>query len=227
MSSHPALDLLLLAAFPPDLRGFVNVLGDRLDGHVNGLHIAGKSVGIGVAAAAAASAKRVFLLRPRAVLFVGTTGVYPGHEGYRPHDIVLGSEFHLSCHASATGQSAFPDPMTTRLAPHAGMTQGIAATNNQLRQVPVASPMTNTRDDALAQSVAARSGHHCENLEAFGVAQTCNLANIPMACVLGVSHIVGSTAQTDWRQFQRDASIAAGELVLQWIYRGAAGLPHI
>jgi len=220
------LDLLVVASHPADLRGMRNVLGDNLDGHVHQLHVAAKTVGVGCAAAAAGTAKRVFLLQPRAVVHLGTCGIYPALTGYQPFDVLLPTEIALVDHAVDSSRAAFPDPMSTRIQPASPMRSGIAASAPRTKAAPLATPLAETRDDELARFVPVRHGHHAENLEAFGVAQACQLARVPFATVCGVTHVVGPQGPADWRRFQRDASLAAAEAILAWIYGGAAGVPH-
>ncbi len=91
---------------------------------------------------------------------------------------------------------------------------------------PVASPLASTTDDAMAATVHPATGCEAENLEAFSVAMACKASDVPFCAVLGVSNIVGSTGAHDWRQFQRAAVSAAAETIINWVQRGAQGLPH-
>src|SRR5207302_928248 len=76
VSSRPSgvVDLLVVAAYAPELTGLRRLLGDELYGNVSGVHVAGKSVGIGLANASAGATQRVLQLTPRAVVLVGTCG---------------------------------------------------------------------------------------------------------------------------------------------------------
>ena len=73
---EPPCDLLVLAAFPPELAPLRAVLGDGLRSPFGGHDVAGKAVGIGLATAAAGAASRLAALRPRGVVLVGTCGAY-------------------------------------------------------------------------------------------------------------------------------------------------------
>lgn len=226
MSSTTPVDLLVLAAHPPELRGFRPELGDSLTGTIEGLHVVTKTVGVGMGVAGGSAAKRIFQLEPRAVVLVGTCGVYPGIPDYRPYDIILGSKFQLVDQAEIAGLASFPDPMQTELPANAPLTAGLAAHAPRGRVVPLGSPLAPTRDDAMAAAVPQRTGCHAETLEAFSIAHACLLGQVPFAAVLGVTHVAGSTAMTDFRQFERQASIAAAEVILRWLHHGAQGLPH-
>ncbi len=210
----------------PDLRGLHQSLGERIDGEVRGLHISGKAVGIGLPAAASGSAKRVFMLQPRAVVMVGTCGVYPGLEGYQPLDVIVASRVTLVDHVVDADRAAFPNPMSTRVDTHAALSAGLAATSSRAHLVPVASPLASTRDDRLAAGIPTAHECHVENLEAFAVGSTCRLARVPYGVVLCITHVVGSYGDGDWKKFQRDATLVAARTLLDWAHAGAPGLPH-
>ena len=218
------LDLLVLAPTAPDLRGLHQTLGDRIDGDINGLHLTGKVVGVGMPAAAASASKRVFQLQPRAVVLLGTCGVYPERD-YQPHDVVVGSSMMLLDHTIAHGAGRFPGPMVTKLDAHAAMAAGLASAKPRTASAPIASPLAQTRDDQLVSQVRTRYDAHVEHLEAFSVATACSLAQVPFGAVLSITHVVGSYGDDDWRKFQRDATLAAADVLLSWLYAGAPGLP--
>lgn len=222
------MDLLVLAPTAPDLRGLRDLLGDRMEGRFRGVHIVAKAVGVGMPAAAAGSAKRIFTLRPRAALFVGTCGVYPPAVGqapdFQPHDVIVPTGAMLLSLEVATGRAAFPEPMTTRLEPHRALTAGL--TSPRTRAGLVASALASTTDDELAARARAIYGCDAEQLELFSVAHAAQLAEIPFAAALGVTHLVGSVGAEDFRRFHRASSIAAAEIVVAWVQSGAPGLPH-
>lgn len=220
------LDLLVVAAHPPDLRGVRDVLGDTLDGSLNGLRIGAKTVGLGSAAAAASTAKRIVQLEPRGVVHIGTCGVYPERPGYQPYDVVVPNQVWVLSLGVDHEWSAFPDPMTTRREADPAMTAGLAVSGARVHAAPVGSPNAETRSDQAAAHIAQHQDLHAENLEAFGIAQACHLLKIPYAACLGVTHIVGALGMQDWRQFHRRATVSAAEVLFQWLRSGAQGLPH-
>ncbi|MGZ5968256.1 MAG: phosphorylase family protein, partial [Polyangiales bacterium] len=73
-----AVDLLVLAAYAPELAGMRKNLGDQLYGNVSGVVVSCKAVGVGIPNATAGTTQRLLQLRPRAVVLVGTAGAYPG-----------------------------------------------------------------------------------------------------------------------------------------------------
>jgi nucleoside phosphorylase len=193
---------------------------------VGALFAVAKTVGVGLAVAGAATATRIHQLAPRAVIAIGSCGIYPCAHAYQPLDIVVPSRLQLFDPSVAAGKSAFPEPMQTVIEPDPALNAGLlAATEQRGRAAPVATTMAITTDDAIARLVHGATGLEGENLELFPIALACRAADVPFAAVLGVTNMVGSTGRTDWRQYQRDAAIAAAEVVVSWMRRGAEGLP--
>lgn len=224
MTSWTTVDVLILAAHPPDLRGLRPLLGDHLAGWAGSLRVSAKAVGLGLAAAGASASKRIFQLEPRAVVFVGTAGVYPGVPGYQPHDVVVAERSRLVDLGELAGLSAFPPPVLTEMSLDPALGQALVAFAPAGRLVSVASPLTATRNDEMAASVPGRTGCHVESLELFAVAHACQLAQVPFGAVLGVSHVCGSTATVDWPKFERQSAIVAAETVGRWLQSGAPSL---
>jgi nucleoside phosphorylase len=224
-SEASPIDLLVFGAHPGTLRGLREPLGERLDGHIGGLRVAAKTVGVGMGVAGGLAAKRVYQLAPRAVVLIGTCGAYAGLPGYQPYDVVLGAAFHLVDLAALGGAAAFPQPMQTEVPAHAALGMGIAATLPKARRVAVASPLAETVDDESSARIAQRTGCEVESLEAFSVAQVCSTAQVPFAAIFGVSHVAGSTGHADWRSFERSSCLAAAAALVGWVQRGMPGLP--
>lgn len=219
-------DLLVVAAHAPEMAGLRPYLSDQLVGTIRGLTVRGKAVGIGMAAAGPATARGIIALNPRAVLLVGSCGVYPNLPQYRPHDVIVSTRVQLISHAVNAGKSEFPGPMQTQLECNALLAAGLTAAGGRVFSASVGCTMASTVDDAFAAAIHPATGCEAENLEAFSVAQACKAAEVPFAAVLGVSNIVGSTGRHDWMQFQRAAVNAAAEALVTWVQRGAQGLPH-
>lgn len=217
------IDVLVVGSHPAELRGLRQTLGERLDGKLQGIHVSAKTIGIGMVNAAASVAKRCFQLEPRAVIHLGTCGIYPGLGQYQPHDVIAAEKIRYVDHTTEAGRASIPDPMSVEHAVDKTLLAGL--TSGRARPAPIATTPAHTTDDELAGSVHARLGHHGENLEAFGVAQACRLAQTPFAAVFGITHVVGSRASVDWQQFQRQSSLTAAEVVLSWIHAGAPGVP--
>ncbi|MBX3270427.1 MAG: hypothetical protein KF729_09215 [Sandaracinaceae bacterium] len=219
-------DLLIVAAHAPDMAGLRSHLSDQLIGEIRGLSVRGKAVGLGMAAAGAATARGILAVSPRAVLLLGSCGVYPNLPQYRPHDVLVSSRVQLVSHAVNAKKSAFPGPMQTALECNPLLAAGLASSGGRVFVAPLACTLAKTVDDPMAATIHPVTGCEAENLEAFAVATACKAADLPFAAVLGVSNIVGSTGEHDWRQFHRAAVSAAAEAIVTWIQRGAQGLPH-
>jgi nucleoside phosphorylase len=223
---QPGADLLLVAAHAPDLAGMRPWLSERLDGVIRNLRIRAKIVGVGTPVAAAAMARGILAVKPRAVVMIGTCGVYPQVGQYRPHDVVVPSRVDLLCHTELASRAAYPEPMQTSVECHPLMSSALQTTHARMFLAPVATPLAATTDDALALTVHRANGCEAENLELFGIAAACRASDIPLVAALGVTNIVGSTGRQDWMQFQRDAVSAAAGAIASWIHAGAQGLPH-
>jgi len=228
MQPAPAqrVDVLVVAAHAPELVGLRPSLTEKLDGSIRGLRVMGKAIGIGMPAAGTGMANRLHQLAPRAVVLVGSCGIYPGFSQYRPNDILVASRIMLIDHAVAAGRAAFPDPMTVTVDTHPLLSAGLGAAGPRTRVAPLATTLAITTDDVLAASVSQSTSCEGENLEAFAVALACHAANVPFATVLGVTNVVGSKAREDWRTYQRSAAVAAADCIVSWIHQGAQGLPH-
>ena len=221
------VDILVVGAHPPALIGLRDHLGPALHGSVFGLTVSAKICGVGMGVAGAWTAKRLVQLLPRAVVLVGTAGIYPGQPGFQPLDVVVAEELCLLDHAALSGQTAYPTPMQTQLTTPAAMMTGLFGNQaSRVHRVKIASPLADTRAAELAANVPSQLGCAAESLEAFAVAQACQLMSVPCAVVLGVSHVLGEQAETDWQRYHRDASRAAATVVLNWVHAGATGMPH-
>lgn len=221
------VDILLVAAHAPEFVGLRAHLGEQLCGNLQGLTIIAKTIGVGMAVAGAGTANRIQQLSPRAVVLLGSCGVYPCGVEYFPLDILVPSRFHLFDPSVAAGKAEFPDPMQTVLDPHPLLTAGLVASGGaRCRSAPLATTLAITTDDAIARAVHPATGLEAENLELFPVALACRAAEVPFAAVLGVTNVVGSQGRTDWLKYQRDAAVAAAEAFLTWVHNGAQGLPH-
>jgi nucleoside phosphorylase len=221
------VDILLVAAHAPEFVGLRPHLGENLMATVRGLTVIAKTIGVGMAVAGAGAANRIQQLSPRAVVLLGSCGVYPCGVEYFPLDILVPSRFHLFDPSVAAGKAEFPDPMQTVLDPHPLLTAGLVASGGaRCRSAPLATTLAITTDDAIARAVHPATGLEAENLELFPVALACRAAEVPFAAVLGVTNVVGSQGRTDWLKYQRDAAVAAAEAFLTWVHNGAQGLPH-
>jgi futalosine hydrolase len=214
-------DVLVVAAFAPELEGLEPIHGAAMRAEVGGLLVFARPVGIGLVAAASGTATRLEAYAPHAVVLVGTCGAYPG-SGLAVGDIAVARTVLLVEPAVLEGRSAFPEPMSARVDPHAAMTAAIATAGGML--VDVATTLAVTTDDVLAANLGRRGA--VEHLEAFAVATACAAKNVPFAAALGVANVVGSQGRSQWRENHALAGHAAATFIARWIQAGAAGVPH-
>jgi nucleoside phosphorylase len=218
-----ACDLLLVAAFAPELVGLEGLLGERMQAEVGGLSVVALPVGIGLVSAATGAAGRVEALKPRATVLLGTCGAYPGATLAVAEVVVAGSVALVDA-AVVEGKAALPEPMSARILPHAALTAALGASG--ARRVVVATTLGLTTDDALAARIERTTGAEVEHLEAFAVGTACAGLDVPFAAVLGAANVVGAGGRTQWRSEHRRAGEAAAAFVARWVQAGAAGVPH-
>jgi futalosine hydrolase len=216
-------DLLLVAAFAPELAAFQALLGPTMQANVGGLSVAARPVGIGLVSAATGTAARLAIMHPRAVVLVGTCGAYP-EAGLGIGDVVVARAILLVEPAVVDEEAAFPDPMSALVTAHPAMSAAIAASGG--RAVDIGTTLAVTTSDTLAVRLGRESGAAVEHLEAFAVATACAAQNIPFAAVLGVANDVGSAGREQWRANHVAAAVAAGSFVARWTQAGAAGVPY-
>src|SRR5579883_1924080 len=100
-----ACDVLILAAFRPELEGFEGRLRAG---------VPARTVGIGVPQSAAGAARCIEELGPRSVVLVGTCGAYL-NAGLATGQVVAARAVTLVDHAALAGAAQFPEPMSVTL----------------------------------------------------------------------------------------------------------------
>jgi nucleoside phosphorylase len=213
-------DLLVLAAFPPELAPLRSALGDGLRHPFGGHDVAAESVGIGLATAAAGAAMRLVALRPRGVVLIGTCGAY---EGALPlGGVAIARRVVLADSAVSRREAAYPEPMSTSVSADRALGESLVAHGGRL--VDVATTLAVTTDDALAALLASSTSCQVEHLEAYAVAAACAAQGVPFVAALGVANGVGARGREEWRQNHRAASAAAVSVLTSWMRAGAPGL---
>jgi nucleoside phosphorylase len=195
--------LLVVAAFAPELAAFPA----RRRG------VAAATVGVGLVEAAVGTARALAERRPRAVVLIGTAGVYLAAER---DDLAIGGVavaggLHLASLAVASGAAYLPELVPSSLATSARLGRVLAARGEPVADV--ACPLGITRTRAAAARLARATGAALENLEAFAVARACAQARVPFGAVLGVTNAVGPRAHAQWRANAAPAAAAACALV--------------
>jgi len=173
--------------------------------------------GLGAVAAAARGAQLLARERPRRVLLLGIAGSYElaraplgsAHEfaRVRAHGLGAGEGEHaLSCAQLGFAQWPGPPPLGDELA---------------------LAPLAPERAQPLLLGVCAAAGNEdearerrarapealAEDMESFGLAFACALADVPLSVVRGISNAAGDRARERWRV--REALAAAREYALR------------
>jgi futalosine hydrolase len=215
------LDLLVLAAFDPELLPLEALLGERLEARIGERTIAARTVGVGLAAAAAGASARVAELAPRAVVLVGSCGAYPtaSPTALAIAEVAIGRRLYLADLATIDGLAQSPPPMALAMEADARLSDAIAAgARGSVRAgATVATTLAITVDDAAASRIAAKTAADVEHLETHGVAAACAAHGVPFAVVLGVANAVGSRGRAEWLANHVRAERAACERVAAWI----------
>ncbi len=207
-------DVLVLAAFHPELAPLRATLGEGMRARVGGCDVAARVVGIGLPMAAAGAAMQVAEVQPSLVLLVGTCGAYPG-AGLAVGEVAAARRVRLVSPAVVDGLAQFPEPMSVATDAHAQTTEALERAG--ARVADVATTLAITVDDAASARIARSTGAHAEHLEAYGVATACAARGIPFGAALGVANQVGSHARDEWRTHHRAAAAAAVAVVVRWL----------
>jgi nucleoside phosphorylase len=205
--------LLLVAAWEPELAGLVadarSTKGPR--------RLRSGVVGVGLVEAAAGAARLIAAVRPRAVILVGTAGVYPTARAA----IAVGAaavvmRMHLMSAEVVRGAAYFPAPCPVTVEGDRALRR-VMAKAARVATLDVACPLGITRKSAVAARIAAASGAALENLESFAVARASALAQIPFAAVLGIANVVGPAAHVEWKRHGAAAAATACSVVRAWL----------
>jgi nucleoside phosphorylase len=176
-----------------------------------------ETVGVGLVEAAIGATRLIAAHRPRAVLLVGTAGVYPGHRRHLAIGAAVAvAETVLLPTAWPGSHAQLPGlvPDRQRLSPLLLRRLVRAA---RLATADVACPLAISASLPMARAAARRSGCALENLEAFGVARAAGAAGVPCAAILGVSNAVCPTGHLEWKRNARRAAAAACRAALRFL----------
>jgi futalosine hydrolase len=210
MKESSDVDLLVVAAFSPELAGLEELLGGGLAADVLGRKLAAAPVGIGLVAAASGASAAIARERPAALVLIGTCGAYPG-SGLTIGDAVVARAAKLLEPAVVEGRAAFPGLMSAPVAADVAMAAALSAGGAPL--VDVGTTLAVTTDDPLALLLSRHAA--VEHLEAFAVATACAARSVPFGVVLGVANIVGARGREQWRANHDAAGRVAASCVVQ------------
>lgn len=204
--------LLVVAAWSPEL--------DELKRHLkldrSGLRrlVRTSAVGVGLVEAGVGAALALAEARPRALILVGTAGVFRGG-GWKPPE-ALGLEEVCLADGDPPHVAELPGPMRSRLKTTSRLTTSMVRAGGLARTSAVC-PLAITRSPARARRMAAESGATLENLEAFAVVHAAHRLSVPVAAVLGVANTVGPRGGAEWRTNGAAAAAQACAAVIAWL----------
>jgi nucleoside phosphorylase len=207
------VDVLLVAAFHPELAPLAPVLGEAT-ARVAGASAAARVVGIGLPMAAVGAAMLLGELQPRAVILVGTCGAYIGSD-LAIGDVITARRVRLVDPGVVAATAQFPEPMSVAIDAHASLAAGLEATG--AHRVDVATTLAITVDDAAAGAIAHATRAQVEHMEAYGVAVACAARGVPFGALLGVANFVGARGRGEWRAHHTTAAAAAADRVVHWL----------
>jgi futalosine hydrolase len=205
---------LVLAAWPPELTELRRLLRHKSTGN----QVFARAAGVGLVEAAIGATTAIAQVKPEAVMFVGTAGLYPGR---RPDlalaGVVAARRLVLSADGVASGHAYLPPALPATQETTVVLRRIAAATGLLLADV--ACPLAITsRPAAVGRRARAQLGD-VENLEAFAVARAAVTAGLPFAAILGISNAVGPSAHAAWRRNATRAAAAACRAALEVIER--------
>jgi futalosine hydrolase len=228
--------LLIVAAWAPELRALGRVFsqgksrapaaaGRTATGALSAVRVSGAApvravVGVGLCEAAAGTARLIERHHPRAIVLVGTAGLYPGSEKAAPKlaigAVALGRTFHLASDAVARQTAYLPEPLPAQATSAPDLLQDLIAATG-LPVADVACPVGITRAAPVAQLLRKTTGAALENLEAFAVARAAAAAGVPFIAILGIANDVGPEGNAQWRAHGTAAAAAACSAVRTWL----------
>ena len=225
MEDHSNVDFLVVAAHAPEMEGLRGLLGDGFRATVGEVRVAAVAVGIGLVASASGTMGALHAYAPRAVIQLGTCGVYT-HRRLQDHQppivigqVVVARRIHLASVASVDGRGILPTAM--RVSVDADRALASALCGGDATMADVATTLAITTDEALAGHLALAHSCDVEHLEAFAVAQACASRSVPFAAVFAAANDVGAQAHDQWRAHHQAAGARAAAHVATWLKAGA------
>ena len=212
---------LLIGAFPPEVGLLAEALSSSTEYSV-------AVAGIGSVACALAVEAELAVGGTGEVLFVGSAGLYPGHDPNRERNPALAGLARLrpgfaslGCIAVSTrfarhdlsilwGHARVPGPMADRVRTKAGpLGMRLAG------QPDVLEGATNCPDAvSLALPEGLEIEESFENMEAFGAAVACLRRGVPFSAVFSLTNLVGPEGSTQWFRNHKDFGHALQERIL-------------
>jgi len=200
--------------------------GAGLPSSVAGRSIARIQTGVGTVNAAYSLTRFLTVNEVGLVLVCGVGGAYPGSS--LETGIVVCAESETYGDLGADSPEGFLD-MRSLGFPVIEGAGGSEPLYNRLpldvfpveRRAPFVTCATCTGTDAVARSLALRTGGAVESMEGAAIVHVARLMNVKVAEVRGISNAVGNRDRAQWRL--HEAAAAARAAVVNWIEEGGAG----
>jgi purine-nucleoside phosphorylase len=175
---------------------------------------------VGVVETAIGATHLLAALRPRAVILVGTAGLYPGAAARLAiGDAAVAQEIVLLAETLPGRHAYLPEIVPRQERAARSLTSAIRKAAG-LPAANVASPLAITCSPEATTFAAQYSGCALENLEAFALARAAASLKIPLAVVLGIANHVGPAAHREWKKNAGSAAAAACRAVLAYLAAG-------
>ncbi len=142
------------------------------------------------------------------LLFTGSAGVYPNISEISPGDICSCLDTVLADGAAEHGFSLYAEPLPRTAIP------GTLQCNHNLYPAKIATLLTLTQSDSLAETIQKNLNVELETMELYGIARVCRERTLPWNCVIGITNQVGSSGHLQWRESFRKMAMNTGEFLL-------------
>ena len=205
-------DWLVLAAWPPELLHLRRNLLD-LPPHAR-RKVTLASTGVGMVEAGIAAARLIDRHRPKAVLWVGTAGVYPRQAvELTLGGAVIANRIRLLPRLFPGKHDFLPAVVPTEEKSTPALMRSVRKVTG-LQCADVACPLGITTTARAAVSASTLSGCALENMETFAAARAAATAKAPFAAILGIANRVGPDGHSEWQKHGKHAAESACRAVL-------------
>ncbi len=147
------------------------------------------------------------------VIFCGSAGVYPGERGFGTGDLCICSDTVLCDGAAEMKMGQYASIMDRRPI-KANFDLGPS-----LPKTRVATTISLTLSDQMAEQLADGSQSDVENMELYGIASVCKKKSILWNAVLGITNTVGSNGHLEWKQNYQNMADKCSRFLYETINR--------
>lgn len=191
--------ILITAAFEPELKPLKIALKKQKN-------IVFSTTGIGFTQAAAKTTEALLKIKPKQVIFVGSSGAYS--KKIPLLTIVCALESKIADYVFASKKSYNPKNYLHSFKADNKLIKQLKSTkDNQIFFSAIYSSISITKDQSIAQRFLEKD-HYFENLELYGVAQACSNLEIPWNAISVVTNYIGKNAHLEWlKNYQAAAAV--------------------